>query len=132
MNALPPHLLAKINQLTDAQGQISRAAHLNHSIKDFRALVRVTLAVWCLYPLVWAVGDGSRTLYWEIKEVVYSLLDLFAKYSFAAVLLWARARDVVPRTCQVLIERMLGVLGGAEREVETRPSLSHPLPRLLR
>ena len=121
-----------INQLTDVQGQISRAAHLNHSIKDFRALVRVTLAVWCLYPLVWAVGDGSRTLYWEIKEVVYSLLDLLAKYSFAAVLLWARARDVVPRTCQVLIERMLGVLGGAEREVETRTLLSHPLPRLLR
>ena len=60
-------------------------------------------------------------MYWEIKEVVYSLLDLFAKYSFAAVLLWARARDVVPRTCQVLIERMLGVLEGAEREVARRP-----------
>ena len=120
-----------VNQLTDGQGQISRAAHLNHSIKDFRALVRVTLAVWWLYPLVWAVGDGSRTLYWEIKEVVYSILDLLAKYSFAGVLLWTRARDVVPRACQVLIERMLGALGGAEREVGTQACLSHSLPRLL-
>ena len=90
------------NQLTSTQGQIWRVAKENKVLDHFGALARTTIAVWALYPLMWAFADGSRTIQWEIKELLYILLDLWAKFSFTLVFLVTSTRDVLPHTCQVL------------------------------
>jgi bacteriorhodopsin len=90
------------NQLTSTQGQIWRVAKKNKVLDNFGALARTTIAVWALYPLMWAFADGSRTIKWEIKELLYMFLDLLAKFSFTLVFLVTCSRDVLPRACQVL------------------------------
>ena len=67
----PPLSLSHSLQLTDKHGLISSLAKKNHVLQEYRSLVRVTLPVWAMYPVLWAVGDGSRTIHWEIKELVY-------------------------------------------------------------
>ena len=35
----------------------------------YRALTRVVTITWLMYPLLWAVADGSRTVDWQTREV---------------------------------------------------------------
>ena len=90
------------NQLTSTRGQICKVAKKNKALDVLRTLTRTTIATWALYPLMWAFADGSRTIQWEIKELLYIMLDLSAKFSFTLVLLVSCTRDVLPHACQVL------------------------------
>eukprot|EP00277_Geminigera_cryophila_P004308 CAMPEP_0179423244 /NCGR_PEP_ID=MMETSP0799-20121207/10894_1 /TAXON_ID=46947 /ORGANISM="Geminigera cryophila, Strain CCMP2564" /LENGTH=333 /DNA_ID=CAMNT_0021197501 /DNA_START=29 /DNA_END=1027 /DNA_ORIENTATION=- len=42
-----------LNQLTSNHGQISKVASKNKVLPHYRALCRITLSVWGLYPLIW-------------------------------------------------------------------------------
>ena len=100
------------NQLTSTQSQIWKVAKKNKVLDVLRSLTRTTIAVWALYPVMWALADGSRTIQWEIKELLYIILDLWAKFSFTMVFLVSCTHDVLPAACQARLEWVFGSRSG--------------------
>jgi bacteriorhodopsin len=49
------------------------------------------LVLWTLYPIVWAVGDGSYKLSVDGEIISYAVLDILAKPVLGLWLLTARA-----------------------------------------
>lgn len=54
----------------------------------FAAIGGFTLVLWTLYPIVWGVADGSRTIDVNSEIVVYAILDVLAKAVFGFWLLF--------------------------------------------
>jgi len=61
--------------------------------KFFSALGLFTLILWTLYPIVWALGDGSRILTVDSEIIAYAVLDVLAKPVFGFWLLITHARS---------------------------------------
>ena len=59
--------------------------------KLFAAIAGYTLIVWILYPIVWGIGDGSRTWSVDTEIIAYAVLDVLAKPVFGLWLLFAHA-----------------------------------------
>ncbi|KAJ8071055.1 hypothetical protein OCU04_001401 [Sclerotinia nivalis] len=57
--------------------------------KLFTAIAAYTLIVWTLYPIVWGIGDGSRTWSVDAEIIAYAVLDVLAKPVFGLWLLFA-------------------------------------------
>ncbi|QSZ34133.1 hypothetical protein DSL72_005721 [Monilinia vaccinii-corymbosi] len=61
--------------------------------KLFAAIAGYTIIIWTLYPIVWGIGDGSRT--WSVDSVIiaYAVLDVLAKPVFGLWLLLAHGNN---------------------------------------
>ncbi|KAF7884985.1 hypothetical protein EAF00_010803 [Botryotinia globosa] len=57
--------------------------------KLFAAIAGYTLIIWTLYPIVWGIGDGSRTWSVDAEIIAYAVLDVLAKPVFGLWLLFA-------------------------------------------
>lgn len=67
-------------------------AQARGTTKLFVPLAIYTAVLWTLYPIVWAVADGTRTLSPDWEVVAYAVLDVLAKPVFGAALLVLHAR----------------------------------------
>uniref|UniRef100_A0A7S0HY48 Uncharacterized protein n=1 Tax=Hanusia phi TaxID=3032 RepID=A0A7S0HY48_9CRYP len=76
-----------MNQLASRQCALMKTAERNAVLEPYRKLVRVILVTWSLYPTLWAVGDGSGTIGWNLKEVLYAVIDYLSKFSLIAMFL---------------------------------------------
>lgn len=65
----------------------------NSTSKLFFSLSGFALIVWALYPIVWAIGDGSRKWSVDAEIVAFAVLDILAKPIFGTWLLFAHARN---------------------------------------
>ncbi|KAI9647493.1 hypothetical protein NHQ30_003878 [Ciborinia camelliae] len=59
----------------------------------FAAIAAYTLIVWILYPIVWGIGDGSRTWSVDAGIIAYAVLDVLAKPVFGFWLLFAHGNN---------------------------------------
>lgn len=61
--------------------------------KFFAAIAGYTLIIWTLYPIVWGIGDGSRTWSVDAEIIAYAILDVLAKPVFGLWLLFAHGNS---------------------------------------
>lgn len=59
----------------------------------YGAIGLFTVVLWTLYPIVWALGDGSRVLSVDSEIIAYAVLDVLAKPVFGFWLLITHARS---------------------------------------
>ncbi|ESZ98609.1 opsin-1 [Sclerotinia borealis F-4128] len=62
--------------------------------KLFVSIAAYTLIIWTLYPVVWGIGDGSRTWSVDAEVIAYAVLDVLAKPVFGLWLLLAHGSNV--------------------------------------
>jgi len=63
-------------------------ANMNPIVAGTYGLVAsMTLVLWCAYPIMWALCEGTGILSGEIEVVLYTILDVIAKAAFGFVLL---------------------------------------------
>lgn len=75
-------------------GRRSVMAKDSSTAKLFGAIGGFTLILWTLYPIVWGLGEGSRTWSVDGEIIAYAILDVLAKPVFGFWLLFAHARSV--------------------------------------
>jgi len=67
------------------------------SAKKFTAAISIfTLVIWTVYPVIWALGEGSRRISVDAEIIAYAVLDILAKPVFGAWLLITHSK--VPAT----------------------------------
>ncbi|KAI4124969.1 MAG: hypothetical protein LQ347_005527 [Umbilicaria vellea] len=54
----------------------------------FTAIAGFTLVLWTIYPIIWGIADGSRTIGVDAEIVCYAILDVMAKPIFGFWLLF--------------------------------------------
>jgi len=64
----------------------------NSTGKLFASIGGFTLILWTLYPVVWAIGEGTRKWSVDSEIVAYAILDVLAKPIFGFWLLMAHGR----------------------------------------
>lgn len=74
-------------------GWKTAAAKNAKTAKFFAAIGGFTLILWTLYPIVWGLGDGSRTLSVDSEIMAYAVLDVLAKPVFGFWLLITHAKS---------------------------------------
>lgn len=74
-------------------GRRTAAAKNAATAKFFATIGGFTLIVWTLYPIVWALGDGTRLLTVDGEIIAYAILDVLAKPVFGFWLLVIHARS---------------------------------------
>lgn len=57
----------------------------------FNSLAVFTLILWCLYPVVWAVGEGASKISPNAEIICYAILDVLAKPIFGFWLIFAHS-----------------------------------------
>jgi bacteriorhodopsin len=62
----------------------------------FASIGGFTLILWTLYPVVWAIGEGTRKWSVDSEIVAYAILDVLAKPIFGFWLLIAHGRHAAP------------------------------------
>jgi len=62
----------------------------------FASIGGFTLILWTLYPVVWAIGEGTRKWSVDSEIVAYAILDVLAKPIFGFWLLVAHGRHAAP------------------------------------
>jgi bacteriorhodopsin len=73
-------------------GRHNAAARDSQTARLFNSLALFTIILWTLYPIVWAVGDGSRKISVDGEIIAYAVLDLLAKSVFGFWLLISHDR----------------------------------------
>jgi bacteriorhodopsin len=68
----------------------------NSTGKLFASIGGFTLILWTLYPVVWAIGEGTRKWSVDSEIVAYAILDVLAKPIFGFWLLVAHGRHAAP------------------------------------
>jgi bacteriorhodopsin len=62
----------------------------------FAAISLFTLVLWAVYPIIWAIGEGSRIINVDSEIIAYAVLDILAKPVFGFWLLLTH--DAISRT----------------------------------
>jgi len=73
-------------------GRRSALARGSSVSKFYTSIVVYTLVLWTAYPIIWALGDGSRKLSVDSEIIAYGVLDVLAKGVFGAWLLLTHKR----------------------------------------
>jgi len=77
-------------------GRASAVAKDRKTATFFTAIAGFTLVLWTLYPIIWGIADGSRTIGVDAEIVAYAVLDVLAKPVFGFWLLFTH--DASPST----------------------------------
>lgn len=77
-------------------GRRNAAARDSKTAAFYSSLGLFTLIVWTAYPIVWAIGDGSRRISVDGEVIAYAILDILAKPVFGFWLLITH--DKIPST----------------------------------
>jgi len=72
-------------------GRRAVLAKSNNTAKLFASIGGFTLAIWALYPIVWAIGDGARIWSVDAEIIAFAVLDILAKPVFGFWLLFSHA-----------------------------------------
>lgn len=60
--------------------------------KFYTSITLYTLVLWTAYPIIWALGDGSRRISVDAEIIAFAVLDVLAKGVFGAWLLFTHTR----------------------------------------
>lgn len=74
-------------------GRRSAASRNSKTLSFFSSIGLFTLIVWTAYPIVWAIGDGSRRMGVDGEIIAYAILDILAKPVFGFWLLLTHERN---------------------------------------
>mmetsp|Transcript_4332 Transcript_4332/g.8364 ORF Transcript_4332/g.8364 Transcript_4332/m.8364 type:complete len:125 (+) Transcript_4332:385-759(+) len=86
-----------LRQLWPEGALVCRIAAKNKVGAEYLALIRLVFVTWSLYPILWAIGDGAATVRWELREMLYVVLDVVTKTSFTVVYLNVAVPAAMPR-----------------------------------
>merc|ERR1712083_234798 len=73
-------------------GSLSEGAFLPHVhfIVGYNNIMRLTVAAWTLYPVVWILAEGTGTISANGEAVFYTVLDLISKAGFGIIIVTMR------------------------------------------
>ncbi|KAI9805609.1 MAG: hypothetical protein M1826_004757 [Phylliscum demangeonii] len=80
--------------LLAVSGRRNAAARDSKAATFYTAIAVYTVVIWTAYPIVWAIGDGSRHMSVNAEVVTYAILDILAKPVFGFWLLVTHERLV--------------------------------------
>ncbi|BFZ64673.1 hypothetical protein YB2330_005825 [Saitoella coloradoensis] len=61
--------------------------------KIYDTLGFYAVSLWCAYPVVWALGEGTRKIGVDAEIIAYAVLDVMSKAVFGSALLIAHMRN---------------------------------------
>jgi len=73
-------------------GRAHAAAKGSKVSSFYTAITAYTFVIWTVYPIIWAVGSGSRKMSVNAEVITYAILDVLAKAVFGAWLLITHAK----------------------------------------
>jgi len=73
-------------------GASNRSAFLPHVwfLVGYNNIMRLTVAAWTLYPVVWILAEGTGTISANGEAVFYTVLDLISKAGFGIIIVTMR------------------------------------------
>merc|ERR1712100_582230 len=61
-----------------------------HFVVGYNNIMRLTVAAWTLYPVVWILAEGTGTISANGEAVFYTVLDLISKAGFGIIIVTMR------------------------------------------